>query len=98
LGFIEAGLLIKQRCTKPIRERAGTIFLYGYCISIWYWESFANCQAGILDRNDLRWTILYISPFKPQCLPTTIPFKGIIVGQGVPLLSLFKGQFKKCDL
>ena len=31
-GFIEAGLLIKQRCTKPIRKRAGTIFLYGYCI------------------------------------------------------------------
>jgi hypothetical protein len=47
LGFIEAGLLIKQRCTTPIRGRACTIFLYGYCISIWYWGSFANCRAGI---------------------------------------------------
>ena len=53
-GFIEAGLLIKQRCTKPIRERVGTIYLYGYCISIWYWGSFANCHAEIFQGNDLR--------------------------------------------
>ncbi len=33
--------VILARCTKPIRERAGTIFLYGYCISIWYWGSLA---------------------------------------------------------
>ena len=46
-GFIGSGLLIKQRCTKPIRERAGTVFLYGYCISIWYRRSFANCHGGI---------------------------------------------------
>jgi hypothetical protein len=30
LMFIEAGLLIKQRCTKPFGGRTGTIFLYGY--------------------------------------------------------------------
>jgi len=30
LMFIEAGLLIKQRCTKPLRGRTGTIILYGY--------------------------------------------------------------------
>jgi len=35
-GFVEAGLLIKQRGTKPIRGRAGTIFLYGYCIHACY--------------------------------------------------------------
>jgi len=27
---IDAGLLIKQRCAKPIRGCTGTIFLYGY--------------------------------------------------------------------
>ena len=94
-SFIEAGLLIKQRCTKPIRGRACTLFLYGYCISIWYLGSFANCKVGLFQRNDLRWTTLYISPFNPQCLQAPLPFKGIIVSQSAPLLSFFKGQFKK---
>ena len=31
LKFIEAGWLIKQRCTKPPYWCTGTIFLYGYC-------------------------------------------------------------------
>jgi hypothetical protein len=53
-GFIVAGLLIKQIYTKPIRERAETIFLYGYWISIWYWRSFANFQARVFQGNDLR--------------------------------------------
>jgi hypothetical protein len=30
--FYEAGLLIKQMCTMPIRGRVGTIAGYGYCI------------------------------------------------------------------
>ena len=63
-------------------RRSCMIALYGYCISILYWAICANCQAGTCQGNDFRWTTLYISPFKPQCLPTIISFKGIICGLG----------------
>jgi len=46
--FIGAGLLIKQRCTKPIYEQDGTIFLYGYCKQAHYCH-----QAG--SRHFLGW-------------------------------------------
>ncbi len=79
-------------------RRSGMIDLYWYCISIWYWEIFASCRAGVCQENDLRCATLYILTFKSYFLTKTIPFKGIIVGRGVPLLLLFKGQFKKYDL
>jgi len=72
MGFNKAGLLIKHWCTKPIRGRAGTIFLYGYCISTWYWRSFAHYWDGLFRRNDFRWTTRYIWPFQLRCLPNYI--------------------------
>ena len=63
-------------------RRFWMITLYGYCISILYCGICANCQVGTCQGNDLRWTAQYILPFKPQCLPTILSFKGIICGSG----------------
>jgi hypothetical protein len=53
--FIEAGLLIKPRCTKPIRGRTGTIFLYGYsnqvtCVGKFGGQPFQCRVKSILEK------------------------------------------------
>ena len=54
--FIEAGLLIKQGCTKPFRGRTGTIFLYGYsnqvpCVRQFTGQAFEGGVKNSLEKD-----------------------------------------------
>ena len=42
LTFTEAGLLIKQECTKPPGSDVRAVGLYGYCIGYYTREQFAG--------------------------------------------------------
>lgn len=54
IGVFRSGIIDKAVMYEAAWQRSCMIDLYGYCISIWYWEIFASCQAGVCQENDLR--------------------------------------------
>jgi hypothetical protein len=92
--FIEAGLLIKQRCTKPIRGRTGTIFLYGYSNQVTCVRQFADQAFWGSIKSSLEKHSWHLFVSKHLYCYVLFCFKGILAKSGHSSPMPFAGRIK----